>query len=142
MADFRLAAVALLILSAPTFRASSAPAPVFRAVVTSGWNEKPPVEFIVEPDRTFVWRSGSEERKGSIGNDALAALIRHVQAAQPGPAANDVGTLQVTWREKSGAKVSKVFYFPGNPPASELLKEIDALAAPKPAPGIPAPPRQ
>lgn len=138
----RLDVLGLFIFSASAFLASSTPAPVFRAVATSGWNEKPPVEFVVEPDRTFLWRSGSEERRGVIGSDALAALIQHVRAAQPGPAANDAGMLQITWREKSGAKGSKVFYFPGNPPASDLLKEIDALAGSKPAPGTPAPPRR
>jgi hypothetical protein len=103
-------------------------APVFRAVVTSGWNERPGVEFIVQPDRTFVWRSGSVERKGSVSGDALAGLVEHVRAAKPGPAANDAGMLQVTWREKSGKTASKVFYFPGSPPASEIVKEIEGIS--------------
>jgi hypothetical protein len=116
----------LLILGCSLLAAET---PVFHSLVTSGWNEKSTVEFTVKANGTFVWRSGRLERRGSMEPAVLAELITHVQAAKPGPIANDVGTLQVTWHEKAGKPAfNKVFYFPGQMPASGLIQEIEAIA--------------
>lgn len=118
--------IVLLLLTACGLLAAENP--LLHALITSGWNEKPTIEFTVQPNRTFVWRSGPTDFKGSLKPEVLAELISHIQAAKPGPAANDAGTLQVTWREKSGAAISKVFYFPGRMPASALIQEIRTIA--------------
>ena len=122
---------ALLIMAAGCILVPGAvvPVPQFHALVTSGWNEKPATEFTVARDGTFLWRSGPAERKGVVEPAKLAELIAHVEAAKPGPMANDAGMLQVTWRDKSGNPVNKLFCFPNRMPASGLADEIDALAA-------------
>src|SRR5450432_2061682 len=65
------------ILCVLTCLGDAADTPLFHALVTSGWNEKTPVEFSVERDRRFVWRSGDALRTGLIEPAALAALISH-----------------------------------------------------------------
>lgn len=117
-----------ILLGSFTGLGNAADKPLFHALVTSGWNEKTPVEFSVERDRRFVWRSGNAVRTGLIEPAALSALILHVAAAKPGPRANDVGTLQVTWRDGTGKQFHKVFYFPGQAPASGLVQEIEAVS--------------
>ena len=122
---------ALLIMAAGCILVQGAnfPIPYFHSLVTTGWNEKPATEFTVARNGSFLWRSGPAERKGVVEPAKLAELIAHVEAAKPGPMANDAGMLQVTWQNKSGKPVNKVFCFPNRMPASGLANEIDALAA-------------
>ncbi len=120
--------VNILLLLAVLLPLGAAEKPIFHAFVTSGWNEKPDTEFTIRPDRTFVWRSGKERSTGTLPPAAIRALILHIEAAKPGPAANDVGTLQLSWQGKAGQPVSKLFYFPRRAPASELIQEIQTIA--------------
>ncbi len=103
-----------------------------------GWGGGVLAELIVTEEGDFEWRrrrdGGPKEApqyEVLVGRSSVAdvgRLIRQIEAAGPGPGADDAGILTVRWLDASGRAQMKAYLLPQKPPSSALLEAAEAFA--------------
>lgn len=68
-----------------------------------------------------------EKRIGILPEDVIASVVSQVIQAEPGPIIDDADTVTFLWLNTKGEVHSKTFYVPNQPPATNLIKNIEML---------------